>query len=320
MGLLRVRCVFISLAICSTTATGQLIYDFAMNPSTTGLDADLDVSLSTTGTLVGNWDTDTNPEGTRTRPGLFGPFPDDANDPVPADLGLSLAGSPQSATTGEFTMSLEPQLGAFTLSNYSANLLSNGPATAKVSISVEYDSFRTRNPSSTYIGGFPIELPIGDASIVELIVTQVDVPTAGTLIPSGKDQYDFTTVVPVELTGEIDFLGNNVALPATPSLWPINGTISLNGEAASIISLQLLDLSETIEPNIQLPQIPLPLPTLLPPGDTAHLLFDLLLSQASANLAGEFTMQADGVLVPEPKTCLMLVAGAASLRRRRIQS
>jgi hypothetical protein len=50
------------------------------------------------------------------------------------------------------------------------------------------------------------------------------------------------------------------------------------------------------EPDVQLPSFPMDVPTILPPGETAHLLMDLTLDEVGSSLVGQLTIAADGLV------------------------
>lgn len=305
-----------AVVFAATLAHGQ-VYDFTLNTTTSGLAGSADFGADTSGTLVGNYDATANPTGTRTKPGLFGSFGETENIAVPTTLGLGVAGPLSSRASGGFRASLQGDGGVVTISDYAVNLLHSGAITLPATLSVSFDSFRTRNPTSTYVGGFPLSIPFGDATISRLEAVQLT-PATGTLTPTGGGVYDFSVTMLAGLTAEFSVLG--AALPATTIPVPITleGQIMLNGGVADLMSVQPLAFSNTVNPGIALPQIPLDLPTVLPPGSTASVLFDLLLDSVGTSLDTTLTTKATGVLVPTPAGVALLgLAGVLAARRRR---
>ena len=68
-------------------------YDFNVVAPPSGISGSLALSARTQGTLVGNYNPDTNPNGTRTKPGLFGPFGPTENVPVEVRIGAAIGGN-----------------------------------------------------------------------------------------------------------------------------------------------------------------------------------------------------------------------------------
>lgn len=301
-----------------SSAIAQLPFDFVIQPGQSGFSATLGVSANTTGTLIGNYDPKSNPTGTRTKPGLFGPFGPEENLPVDMTLGLGLGGSPQSQQTGGFRLTLDPAVGTVTLAGYQTNLLASGPVGLDATLALETQTFRTRNPTSVFIGGIPIELPIGEATLSELTAAQTADPALGVLQTLEPNHYSFLVAPLVTLTATLDVFGNPIEAPGTPTPFLLEGEVVVNGDSAVLTSLRSLTQEQTLEPGLALPEFPLDLPTLLPPGDTAHLLLNLTLSDLTFGIDGELRTTAFGTLVPEPGTAaLALFAAAASFRRRR---
>lgn len=296
-------------------AAGQE-FDFTLG-APSGLTGQVDIAAATAGTLIGNWDPATNPTGTRTKPGLFGTFGPMENEPVAVQVGPQLAGPIQSSASGTFSTDLFPATGTLLMRDYSADLLASGPVGLPITLTLLYESFRTRNPSSVYPGGAPVPLPFGEATLTQLTAAQA-APAPGTLTPTAPGQYDFSVVVPVVLSASFTILGNAFELPAAPAAIALAGTLAVSGSTATLDSSQPFEFSITPAPGVALPQFPLDLPTVLPPGSVAHLLLDLTLEEVSASVSGVLRHRANGVLVPAPgfPALGLLVALGAACRRR----
>ncbi|HEY3244369.1 MAG TPA: PEP-CTERM sorting domain-containing protein [Phycisphaerae bacterium] len=292
-------------------------YDFTIHRDNSGLNASVSLTAGTSGTLIGNFDAVNNPTGTRTKPGLFGPFGDLENVPVPVSVGTSLSGNAQSSTAGGFHLDLDVTNGLLGMSGYSADFLNSGPLVLPASVTFEFDTFRTRSPTSLYIGGFPLTLPLGDATLDTLSAAQSDLPALGVLTQTGPNEFDFLIAPLVTLTGTLSLLGTQFDLPPTPVPLPLQGHIVVAGTSALLTSMQPIQFANMTDPGLMLPEIPFDLPTILPPGEIAHLLLNLTLDDLAANIDGTLNLEANGVLVPEPGSFgLLLIALAAGLRRR----
>lgn len=294
------------------------LYDFVVRP-TSGFQATVAINAATSGTLIGNYDETNNATGTRTKPGLFGSFGATENVATPVTLGFGLNGTPDSTTSGGFRMNLNPATGTASISGLSLNLLADGPASLPATLALTYDSFRTRSPSSTYIGGIPLNIPIGTVSLNTLTATQVGEGVAGTLTEIDSTHYSFTVAPLVTIDGMASALGNDIALPGTPAPFPLQGELAFSENGVVLTSLQPIDNSQSAQPNQMLPQFPLALPTILPPGDTANVLFDLTLTDVTTETTGNLQLTADGTLAPEPGTGAMMIAIGMWLVRRRPQ-
>ena len=87
----RVSGVFASssVIILSTIASAQN-YQFSIDQEDSFIQQTLNVSIPLTGTLIGNYDAETTPDGTSTLPGLFG---GSGNNPIDFSATLVFSGS-----------------------------------------------------------------------------------------------------------------------------------------------------------------------------------------------------------------------------------
>lgn len=282
------------LGLCACSIAGAQTYSLSIDPNASGLTATLGLDIDTAGSLIGDWDPDTNPEGTRTKPGIFGSFGSTENLPVAADLGFSLAGDLLTQTSGGAMLTLDLDAGVVTLEGLVADLLSDGPASIPATIGVAPESFRTKQPDSVYIG-IPIDLPIGDLSLTELTLTQSGV-AVGVLTEIERNRYSFVLAGLAEIAGAAELLGTAVEIPALPTPLALSGEIVLDGETVTLASLQPIDQTDEQNPGTEIPEFPLGLPTILPPGETVNLLLNLVLDRVATGLVGELALTATGEL------------------------
>lgn len=311
----RSWCALAALSLSAAASAQQ--YQFSINQAPSGIAGSLSLGASTIGTLIGNYEPSTNPTGTRTKPGLFGTFGETENVAVNTTLGASIGGNLNSDTSGGFLASLNTTAGLISIEGYSANFLASGAINLPATLNLGFDSFRTRNPTSTYIGGIPLSIPFGQASLTQFFGQQVG-SAAGAINKTGPGTFDFTVTPLIQLTAEFSILGNTFTIPGAPTPLLLQGSITLTGNTAQLVSIQPLQVANSVNPNTVLPQIPLDLPTILPPGGTASVLFDLTLSEVSAGVDTTLTTSASGVLVPSPAAAsLLALAGLLAPFRRR---
>jgi hypothetical protein len=293
-------------------------YQFSILENKSGFSGKAGFEASTTGTLIGNYDAAKNPGGTRTKPGLFGSFGSTENLPVDVELNPSLGGDLDSSTSGSFAMDFDKGGGSVTISKYDVNLLSTGPVKFPANIELVNDTFRTRNPDSFYLGGIPLTIPLGSAELSSLTATQFGGSSTGLLTPNSAGGYNFSVGFLVQLSGEFTSPFGSVAIPGLPLPFILQGTVHFMGKGAMIQSLSTINFNPSVTPAIALPQLPLGLPTILPPGQTANVLFDLTLQQIAGVVSGQQTLVASGELVPEPNIALgtvLLLLFARRLKR-----
>ncbi len=286
-----------------------------MLESPSGVDiSQLHVSAQTEGTLIGNFDAGTNPTGTRTKPGLFGSFGDDENVPVPVELSGSVEGAPHFATMGGFDAELDLAGMQLLLSNYHAAMPLGTDPSLTLAVGFGSDGFRTRSPTSLFPPG-SVTVPFGSATLMEFELQQVGSMAPVALNPVIPGVFSFSALLPVTIVATVDVLENTLTLPAFPAVLPMDGTLDLTGPEALLMATAEFSAGQSQTLNQPLPDIPLPLPTVLPPGETADLVFRLMLT----NLAGEFSAEvrtaAEGILVPEASTGLWAVCLFLGLNR-----
>ena len=273
-------------------------YDFTLDTPASGLDATIEFMVSTSGTLIGNFDALNNPTGTRTKPGLFGSFGNTENVAVIVhELAWTVGDRVQTHPAGTFTATLDSATNQLKLGDLDLDLLGGQPAELPAEVLLHTESFRTRNPDSVYPGGTPITLPVGNITLATLTVVQQGGPVAGVLTPTAPGQYDFVVAVPVELTAALVVFGQTLPSQPVPTLFPLEGQIVVQGPTARLTSLRTIDFQNTQQPGLALPQFELGVPTILPPGQTANLLFNLVLDQTGSTVTGTNTLAADGTLV-----------------------
>ena len=295
-------------------------YDFTVVAPPSGISGNLSISANTQGTLIGNCDQNTNPTGTRTKPGInpFDPFGPTENVPVNISLGAAIGGAVNRQAGGTFRATVDSSTNTITFENLALDFLANGPAALPVTLTIAGQSFRTRNPTSTYIlPSSGISFPIGSANLSQLTAVQTGVGT-GVLTPTGVGTYDFMAGVLVDLTLAADLLGNPLG-QTIPFVLPLQGQVVVSGSSAVITSLQQINFAQSFNPNIDLSPFELGLPTILPPGSTANLIFDLTLEEIGFEVDLDVNLHAEGTLVPEPASLLSLsvLLGGVLMRRRR---
>lgn len=307
-----------TLAALSTSAVAvPATYDFSIKPLQSGLSAEIGLDFTTTGTLIGNYDADTNPTGTRTKPGVFGAFGATENLPVAVSLGVGLGNNVNTQSSGGYRLVVDTQAGVVVIQNYSVNLLSDGPATLNATVGLETEAFRTRNPTSIYPGGIPIELPFGQISLNTLTAEQVGDASPGVLTPTGPNTYSFVVVPLVNLAASAAVLDMPFDLPLTPVPFPLTGELVIDGDTATVTSLQPIEFAQELDPNVALPQQAIALPTILPPGSESNVLLDLTLNGITAAISGDLHAVANGVLVPEPASLFGLAIVISFIGRRK---
>jgi len=273
-------------------------FDFTINQPTSSIDARLTLNAVLPGTLIGNYVAVTNEAGTRTKPGFFGSFGSTENVAIPINIAAGVNNYRLlNSITGVFTLELDTETGIAKVSGYASDMLAGGPETVPVTAALTIrDSFRTRNPTSTYIAA-TVNVPVGNAMITTFTATQTD-PAQGTLIGDATpNQYTFTVPMLVQYTIEAELLGNPIVTDGgTPAPFVLTGTVIVNGNTATVTAMRELTINESQQPAAALDPIALDLPTILPPGSTAHVLLNLTLDTINESISGTQSLSASGVV------------------------
>ena len=102
------RCALLCAALAIAAPVHAQAWRFATDAASGTLNSDLDLSAPIPGTVIGDYDAVTNPDGTQTRPGVFG---GSGNNPIDFDITLQTAGQSSiapNATRPERSMASAP--------------------------------------------------------------------------------------------------------------------------------------------------------------------------------------------------------------------
>lgn len=268
-----------------TIDSGASTVDFSIS-----VNAPLQTVPTNSSHIIGNWDAATNPNGTRTIPGLVGGDPS-ANTPVPITSGgLSASGSTGSAPfhpAGRFCLRLEPALETAAVSGLAFDLLNGSNLTIGGTFSITYGLFRTVQPTCI-IPGATIPIPV-NALVTAAYATQESGPAVGALTQTGPDTYDFS--VPVTLVVVVEAELNGDPLPADPQLAPVvlTGTVTVGGTSAAISSQIAIDDTQTSPDPQVLPSIPVTEPIC-----GGNLLINLTIASITVHVTSDIDLSAGG--------------------------
>ena len=292
-----VSAIALTSACSSPVWADEVIFDCDIVSKTSTVTQTIDLAAPFAGSLIGNYNDVSNPTGTRTLPGVFG---GSGNNPIPYTASFVLAGDIVSNPTGALVLGVDSEGLQIRVSNLAVDLLGGEVGALGATVNINYQTFRTVNPSSFYPGGVTIPVPVGNAEVTELTAVQTGKSVFGALVPQKDGSFQFTVTVPVNFTLVATALGQPVGdgLP-TPGVLPLTGRL-VEGASSVTLSLAVSDSSSMNEPVTADPfvDVPLALPTVIPTGGTANLLLSgdvtsIALSRAlSADLDVAGTRQA----------------------------
>ena len=270
--------------------------DLEIQSTLSNLSVDMETSIANTGTLTGDHDSETNPDGTITIPGLWGGSGNQAIQIQSFDSGTSISGS--GAPTGFLAVEPFDDQGLAVIHDLSIDLLSTN-IPVSLTITLQYESFHTENPTAIYPGGVPIELPLAEVSLDACRVEQTSSVT-GSWEALDDTTFTLDAIVPALVTLEATYQGQPLPLAPVPTPLLINGELEYTADGPRLeLSIQINEGEVVDLPGEDpLPAFPLPLPTIVPPGSVANVLIALVPDSTSFALGLSGTIVADA----EPET------------------
>jgi hypothetical protein len=249
------------------------------------------LNLPLAGTFIGNYDATTNPGGTQTRPGLFG---GSGNNPISFSATIVGDAGFSASPIGSLTIGLTPIGGM--ISGLQLELTGGTAQEFGITLNINYQTFRTFAPNSTFPGGFTIPVPVAGGQINSVTVTQTESAMMVVGAPDSEGT-PFMALVPVEIVIDAEFSGAPVGGDPQAAVVPVMGRYTVSG--STITTTSSLSLPEE---TIDLPALPaienqaFPLPTVLPPGGTANLLLSGAFSGGTISTGLSVTLVAQGEL------------------------
>jgi hypothetical protein len=290
--MIRVSAALVASSVASAVLAAEANYNCSINATGSSLVQATTITAPFSGTLIGNYNATTNPTGTLTRPGLFG---GSGNQPIPYTASFVLDGDVNSVPTGTWVASIDLETLQVTIRSLSMNLIGGTPATLPATVNINYQTFRTFVPNSTFFGGFNVPVPVGNANITELRAVQT-ADVTGALVPQKGNRYTLAVAVPVDVILSADALGSPVAQSAvSPGVLPLSGTVTVGATGVSL-ALSVSNQSSQTQPITDgvFTDQPLALPTVLPAGNTANLLMSGTVTQVTLNTNLNATLAATG--------------------------
>lgn len=289
------RCAALMAAAVPAIAVARVAedYRFTVRSASSSVTTDLSAGASLAGTLIGDYDAKTNPTGTRTIPGLFGST--SGNHPIDFSGTAGFIGSDTTRPSGAFDLSLDLETGLALISGLTLDLTNGREIGVTLGFTIEYESFRTRQPTAVFIGGIPIPIPFGQVNLTALTLSQTDLSGAGVVQENGPGRYTVTLIAPVELTASIETPADPVEVGPIVVPLPLVLDIMLDGDAATASFTFDQSFVQQFPLELDLPaDQPLDLPTILPPGETAHLLLNAAIDSFDVDFTLGATLDAAG--------------------------
>ncbi|MFG0300139.1 MAG: GC-type dockerin domain-anchored protein [Phycisphaerales bacterium JB047] len=267
-----------AMCVCVPGAMAQDL-DFSIDTKTSNAAINATTSVDASGFLIGDYDAETNPDGTQTRAGLFG---GSGNQSIDTLTVLESSTMLDAMPAGSMNIVLDTLNASGEISGFMIDLLNGDAASTDLTVTVGFDTFRTFDPSFLYLGGIPITLPLGEVgSISSATLTQSGDAFIALSPADLPEAFEVTGVIPAMLDMSVALGlpgGEPTEFPIEdlPVLVPISGQLEVfgNGNASLTLSATPDPIMNTIPlEGIDLPEIPFELPTL--GEETAGVLFTL---------------------------------------------
>ncbi|MGJ8637043.1 MAG: GC-type dockerin domain-anchored protein [Phycisphaerales bacterium] len=299
-------------SVVATSATIALLsfaapadtFDATVDSNTSTASLSGTVELHTTGTLIGDYNSETNPDGTSTIPGFFG---GSGNNPIGIELVGAVVSDINASPTGAMMIDLDLDNLTIDITGLEIDLLGGQSGAAQPTVSMVYDTFHTQAPSFIYPGGIPFEFPLGDASTIDQAIASQTGSGVGVLTPTDDpDIFEFQIALPAELSLAFSLGFGDIQTPddgfaPLPIILPLDGLLHVQTDGSLLMTItvdpQELDQSTPIE-DVTTPEIPFELPTL--GTETAGVLLTLDPDELAVMLGYSSTLQ----IIATPASCL----------------
>ena len=243
-------------------------YDFSIDQEASSSELNFSLSVPFSGSLIGNYDADKNPEGTQTRSGIFG---GSGNQAIPYSATFGISGSNQTVPLGDFSLDVDRPAGSAVMSGLLLDILGGQTEQLDATMTINYETFRSIDPDSIYFGGFDIPIPLGSVDLLLMNLTQTEDATLLLTVEDGATT--LTGVVIGELMVQVMVLEQELGVFTLPALFPIQAGLVENENGAELLVQSSLDLSQTIPAaDVPFENLAFELPTIIPPGEFASVL------------------------------------------------
>lgn len=252
------------------------------------------IQIPLAGTWIGNYVAVTNETGTRTIPGFFG---GSGNTAIPFSSTVKPKVSiTNTQPTGTFQFGFNPTTGTVDVSSLLVDTLAGQVGTISTSMLLTYSTFRTVQPTSTFIGLTNVDVPVDSGSLTAATAAQSGA-AIGVATPNADGTWAFAVTVPVTISVAGTALGQPFTNSALAAM-ALTGTFSIVGNAISLTSQGTINETVPVPAGPPLVSAPFDLPTIIPAGQVARLLISGTFADGSSTTVGSSTLVMNGVPVP----------------------
>jgi hypothetical protein len=281
----------IALAMVSGTAgAAESRWNCTVAPAST-YTQQTNIQIPLAGSWIGNYVAVTNEIGTRTLPGFFG---GSGNTAIPFSSTVKPTVSiTNTHPTGIFQFGFNPATGIVDVSNLLVDTLAGQTGTISTSMLLTYSTFRTVQPTSTFIGLTNVDVPVDNGSLTAATAAQSGA-AFGVATPNADGTWAFAVTVPVIISVTGTALGQPFT-NSSPAAMALSGTFSIVGSAISLTSQGAINETVPVPAGPPLVSAPFDLPTIIPAGQVAHLLISGTFANGSSTTVGSSSLVMNGV-------------------------
>lgn len=295
----------VSLLICATLydmINTLIVCSIVLTPldvisTDSSVSGEFNQSIFMPGTLIGNYDAKTNPEGTSTLPGVWG---GSGNNFIDCELTPSFGGPYNSDCVGGLEVEIDVANNLMIIDGLQLSSFNEGPASFPVTLGMLYETFRSVQPDSLFPGGVQVDIPIGEGT-VDVLDFEQTVEVSTELSSSEMQSWSYEVEIPVNITLELTVLETSSGPLVTPGFLFLSGTVEQSGSQIQLDGSASWKSNDTVEdPPLAFENIPFDAPTIIPSGQIAHLLLSAVAESATTtnvatiHFVAQGEVQADG--------------------------
>ena len=260
-----------------------------IHPADSNVDGTFLQSTFLPGTLIGNWNSKTAPDGTTTLPGYWG---GSGNNLIDCELTPSFGGPFDSSCSGGLEIELHSEQNSMSMSGLSIVAFENSPSAFPLTLGMVYGTFRTTQPSSLFPGDIPFEIPLGEGSLTSLRFEQL-MPQDISLVPISSGMWSYSATIPVTITFEADIVGTPTGPLVGGGILQIQGVVEQTASHILLSGESSWESNDSIDnPPIDFENMPMEIPTIIPAGGFASILLSATAETATLETAVNFHFDA----------------------------
>jgi hypothetical protein len=158
-----------------------------------------------------------------------------------------------------------------------------------------YETFRTVQPSSLYPGDLQVDIPLGEG-ILTMLKYEQEFEVTAELVAIDTQAWSYSVNVPVTITVEAVVFETPTGPIVSVGVLQLTGTVIRSGNQIQLVGTSSLELSEVVQdPPISFEDVPFDVPTIIPPGEIAHLLLSATAESATVTTSVNLQFVAVGI-------------------------